>query len=1113
MVQQQDIKSFARTLVIGVGGTGLEVITRIRRLIVESYGSLANFPVISFLHIDTEENYQVKDKNMAGPALETSEKFWSKVKYEDAEDIVKNKSNYSWYHEWLPPELTPEQLTCQEGAGQIRACGRFSFFHNRDDIKQKCQEAKNRITNNAQVTIGNEIFPIKPKLNIFVVASISGGTGSGMLIDFGYSLRDWFQGENHLELTAIVPSPDAFTGVGAGLRLKENGYAALMELNYFYDANTEYSVKFGPYESDRVTQQRPPYDFMYVVGTQNQLVTIEIKQIREMIAQNIFLDLVSDFSAYKRTVRDNIKSQISQVTDQPIDEESEPVGRSYPRNFYSFGISSIEIPIHQIRKYLSSRLTSELYQWWLKAQVKLPSDMTVEVEQELRELKLLTEQIRGEVLISADGPRFEQKVQQWIKSLEAEIIRDHRLQCTAQLPNIPPFVQEKGKILEFNRYLDDKVQEFRLENFRDDQRKRGQYIERMYNNKEQLIIRAMNDLEQKVYLYLLDSSRGSQLLQAFLQETEQNFNRQIEKLEREASKTWEVVEKANLEKYTKALSSIQEFCTRWSATKESDMKRYCDDALQALETSLQAGLQRQSRQITAEVLRRLVQTVQDLKIRLDRWIGQIQASSAKYKKLAKEEENQVEILEFVGLKLFQRLELQELYSDFCTVRNGQEVLFQQLTQQIVQQTQQEKFWTQSHGNQSFQLFDVEKIDNIQYPQFEQLVDQISQQAIKDAPANSKLAQDLDACNRFMKLYPDPSDQQREIGLLFNRSKPLVRLEPNIPKGRFQYIELHLAGVFGGENTSEPAAQKQVELLKKFFTQKEAIAPLSNRERHKLLAVHEVGGFSLRCLAGTKILRKEYQKWRGERIRTERAILKGQKQEKDLPIPVHLQKDMVFWDLVPPDSTLDKLVLVSRVFGLLREEINQKTQKSVIRYRKKTELGEDVITLSSSWEDAIQVLELPDCREDRTEIEHQLEELLEKAETKPQKQQLRKQMEDFLKERLETVYRKIGADDPLYLRERTIIQEFITEHKLGTNINPTPPQLTATTDHKLGFSVSDQPQPPSNRAVEVEYEQYLTQLSGIGMPEEALQISAKNKANQLNLSQEVSDRILNRFLNS
>jgi hypothetical protein len=116
------------------------------------------------------------------------------------------------------------------------------------------------------------------------------------------------------------------------------------------------------------------------------------------------------------------------------------------------------------------------------------------------------------------------------------------------LPNIPPFAEEKGKILEFNPYLNDKVEEFRLDNCRDDQRKLGQYIERMYNNKEQLIIRAMNDLEQKVYLYLLDSSRGSLFLQAFLKETEENFNRQIEKLEREASKNLGSCRKSQLRK-------------------------------------------------------------------------------------------------------------------------------------------------------------------------------------------------------------------------------------------------------------------------------------------------------------------------------------------------------------------------------------------------------------------------------------------------------------------------------------------------------------------------------------------------------------------------------------
>jgi len=1111
-----DIKSFVPTLVIGVGGTGLEVITRIRRLIVESYGSLANFPLISFLHIDTEQNYKIKDPNMAGPALEAMEKFWSEVKLINAQAIVQQKNNYSWYHEWLPPELEPQQLVSQQGAGQIRACGRFSFFYNRNNIQQKCQDARNRISKDYDVTIEGQTFPVQPKLNIFVVASISGGTGSGMLIDLGYSLKEWFQGENGLEITAIVPSPDAFEGVGAGLRLKENGYAALMELNYFYDVNTEYKVQFGPHATDQITNNFPPYDFMYIVETQNQLMTVDIDQIREMMAQNIFLDLVSDYSSYKRTVRDNIRSQITAVNDQPLinrNNQNQPIGRSYPRNFYSFGISTIEIPIYPIRKYLSSRLTSELYQWWLKKEVRLPSDMAVEVDKELKQLELLPGEIIKKIVMSADGLGLAKKVEEFIVSLEDEIRRGHFLECTAQLPNI--FAKEEGKILEFNKYLENRVNKFKRDNLRDDQINQGEYIKRMYINQETLFSKAKKKLENKVCDYLLNNHYGSQYLIKFLKEVTDKFNREITLLETEASdKTWETEEDDKLAKYNKNCSIIQELRNRWLATKESDMKGHCDEALKALKDSWKAGIQRKSRQITAETLRDLVKSVEDLEIRLNRWIQKFNDSLTKYQDLAKQQENKVNSLEFLGLKLFEGSGLKELYSDFCVVKSGKDVLFKQLTDDLIKNTNESNFWTQSkYQNQKFRLFDIEKLDQIQYPQFEQFVAKITQKSIKDAPAHSKLAQDLDACNLFMKLYPDPGVQKHQIQLLFNKSKPLVRLDETIPQGRFQYIKVHQAGIVGGEKTTEPVAQKVVELLEKFFTQTDAIAPLSNRERHKILAVHEVGGFSLRCLAGIGILRQEYQRWRGERIRAERASLQGQQAQQNLPIPVHLQKDIVFWDLVPPDPTLEELVLVSRAFGLLQEEINQNTQKSVIRYRKKTPLGEDTITLASTWEDVIQILELPDCQPDRTEIEGQLEKVLENAQTQPQKQQLRKQLEDFLNERLQTVYRKIGTHDPLYLRERTIIQEFIIAHKLGTNINPTPPQLTATTDHKLGSSVSDQPQPPSKGSPEAEYEEYLTELSSSRLREEDLKILAKNKANQLNLSQEVSDRILKRFLTS
>ncbi|MEX6776203.1 tubulin-like doman-containing protein, partial [Limnospira fusiformis NRMCF6962] len=144
--QKSDIGTIVPTLIIGVGGTGLEVISRVRRLIVESYGSLEKLPVVGFLHIDTDERPRVKKPEMAGPPLEDYEEFWAHVTFEEAKKIKENPTTYSWYHDWLPPELTVLQLVSQQGAGQIRACGRFAFFYNHQNIRNKCQQAIKRIT-------------------------------------------------------------------------------------------------------------------------------------------------------------------------------------------------------------------------------------------------------------------------------------------------------------------------------------------------------------------------------------------------------------------------------------------------------------------------------------------------------------------------------------------------------------------------------------------------------------------------------------------------------------------------------------------------------------------------------------------------------------------------------------------------------------------------------------------------------------------------------------------------------------------------------------------------------------------------------------------------------
>ncbi|HAO13032.1 MAG TPA: hypothetical protein DCQ51_18135, partial [Planktothrix sp. UBA8407] len=384
--------------------------------------------------------------------------------------------------------------------------------------------------------------------------------------------------------------------------------------------------------------------------------------------------------------------------------QNQPIGRSYPRNFYSFGISTIEIPIYPIRKYLSSRLTSELYQWWLKKGVRLPSNMAVEVDKELKQLELLPGEIIKKIVMSADGLGLAKKVEEFIVSLEDEIRRDHLLECTAQLPNI--FAKEEGKILKFNKYLENRVKNFKRENLRDDLIDRGEYIKRMYINQETLFSNAKEKLENKVCDYLLNNHYGSQYLIKFLQGVKDKFNSQLALLEKEASdKTWESEEDDKLAEYNNNCSIIQELSKRWSITKESDMKKHCDEALKALKDSWKAGIQRKSRQITAETLRDLVKSVEDLEIRLNRWIQKFNDSLTKYQDLAKQQENKVNSLEFLGLKLFEGSGLKELYSDFCVVKSGKDVLFKQLTDDLIKNTNESNFWTQSkYQNQKFRLF-------------------------------------------------------------------------------------------------------------------------------------------------------------------------------------------------------------------------------------------------------------------------------------------------------------------------------------------------------------------------------------------------------------------------
>ena len=55
--------------------------------------------------------------------------------------------------------------------------------------------------------------------------------------------------------------------------------------------------------------------------------------------------------------------------------QADPGGRGYSKQFMSFGLSAIEIPIAQIRASLANRLAKDLLDWWLNDSAILPAQM------------------------------------------------------------------------------------------------------------------------------------------------------------------------------------------------------------------------------------------------------------------------------------------------------------------------------------------------------------------------------------------------------------------------------------------------------------------------------------------------------------------------------------------------------------------------------------------------------------------------------------------------------------------------------------------------------------------------------------------------------------------
>jgi len=366
--KQDKIIDIRPTLFIGVGGTGMEVLLRVRRKILNTLwgGSgnrirvdgLADFPVAQFLHFDLDNGAVIDSGNAQIQDLQ-----FDMVKFSDDEKIVEKfktdkylidddtLEGFPHIKDWFP--LTPEtarelQLDPSKGAGQIRAISRLYFFDKyaliRDRIRAKLNNLKAGLSHEPQLNKLGLKMEVGGKFRIVVVGSVAGGTGSGSFLDMGWLSRWLGEGEGKqadVELVLFLPTGYVYNNKD---RTEANGYAALMELEAAMRGNKQYVGRWDEY--DIPTLQAKPYSEVYLIDTGNlaQQHTKEVTDVYHMLSEALFEDFANgDFARKKRSVASNQNQHKVGNFDARVNTTRfEGMKLSYSKGYSALGQSSLD---------------------------------------------------------------------------------------------------------------------------------------------------------------------------------------------------------------------------------------------------------------------------------------------------------------------------------------------------------------------------------------------------------------------------------------------------------------------------------------------------------------------------------------------------------------------------------------------------------------------------------------------------------------------------------------------------------------------------------------------------------------------------------------------------
>jgi len=304
---------FRPTLVIGLGGTGHEVMVRLKARFLETFGPDL-FKIVKLLVFDTaQENVLVRNALGADVTL-TKDTELINIGHVPVSSLLNNLEVNPTIKAWLPVDQLSVSAI-HAGAKMIRSLGRLAFFYhyNHDaKIKDRLLSVIQALGNiKLRGPVGESIMIPKSRgINVFIINSVCGGTGAGTFLDMAYLVRELIKGsgipEEYCFVNGLLVLPQAFANVAKD-DIMANAYAALRELEFFSGEGRFFARYPGDQE---ITVRTRPFNICYLVDAVNEQgkLLAGMEELAPMIAESVFIQISSQVGQATKSVFDNVKS-------------------------------------------------------------------------------------------------------------------------------------------------------------------------------------------------------------------------------------------------------------------------------------------------------------------------------------------------------------------------------------------------------------------------------------------------------------------------------------------------------------------------------------------------------------------------------------------------------------------------------------------------------------------------------------------------------------------------------------------------------------------------------------------------------------------------------------